>query len=141
MVSMEKDIVENGAGKEWREVPLSWPPCWTCPRDQAWTGVAGAPVFSWGASGFPAGLRSPGQGCAASGEQGKPRWLLQNIPLPRHTQPPHTSLCTTLLLSAHDPAQGGYSRPEQEAKGLQPVLFYTPTCHIDIWEPEDLGGF
>lgn len=72
--------------------PLSGPPCWTCPRDQAWTGAAGAPAFSWGASGFPAGLRSPEQGCGPSSEQGKVRWLLQHIPLPRHIHTPHTSL-------------------------------------------------
>lgn len=51
----------------------------------------------------------------------------------------HTPLCTTLLLPAHGPALWGYPRPEQEAKGLQPVLLYTLAWHMDIWEPEDSG--
>lgn len=77
----------NGGG------PLTGPPYWTCPRDQVWTGAAGAPAFSWGASGFLAGLRSLGHACRPSSQQGKPRWLLQHIPLPdTHPCPPHPSL-------------------------------------------------
>lgn len=63
---------------------LSGPPCWMCFRDQAWTGAAD----TWGVSGFPVELRSPGQGCGPSSERGKPRGLLQHIPLPRHTHTP-----------------------------------------------------
>lgn len=90
VISMEKQVGGNGTRKEWRGVPcLSGPPCWMCPRDQAWTGAAGAPAFTWGASGLPVGLRSPDQRCGPSSEQDKSRWLLQHIPLPRHT---HTSV-------------------------------------------------
>lgn len=58
-----------------------------------------------------------------------------------HTHTPHILLCTTVLLPAHDPTLWGYPRPEQEAGELQPVLLFNPTWHIDIWEPQDLGGF
>lgn len=139
VVSMEKDIGEDGAGKEWRGVPCLAHLAGHAPETKPGQVLQELSLF-------PEGLQvsyrteKPRAGCGPSSEQGKTRWLVQHIPLPRHTTPP-IPVSTTLLLPAHDPTLWGYPRPEQEARGLLPVLLFTPTWHIDIWKPEDLGSF
>lgn len=46
VISIEKDIGVMGHGRSEEGVPLSCPPCWTCPKDQAQAGAAGASALS-----------------------------------------------------------------------------------------------
>lgn len=94
VASVEKDIGEDGGGKEWRGVPCLAHLAGCAPETKPGHRAAGAPAFSWGASGFPATLRSPeGRDVVQAVSKAKPGDSSSAAPCPdTYTHPTHPSL-------------------------------------------------